>query len=311
VTPSLAALAPAKVNLTLRILGRRADGYHELDSLVVFAGCGDHLTFEAGPSLDLTVSGPTAGQAGAVADNLVLRAAKALADKVPGLTVGRFALTKELPAGAGLGGGSADAAAALRLASAVTEPIHPPPNLRPEELDLVAASLGSDVPSQLVSGVAVGTGAGDLAERFEPLATHAYVVLPTDLRLSTATVYAEADRLGLGRPEGELRDLHAALIAALEPAMGGARIPERLLVNDLQEAALSLCPEIGARLETLLSVGAEQVLVSGSGPSTVGIRWGEGALQWASGAADRLRATHPGAVAARPVNAEFAMPELA
>ncbi len=114
-TLSLAALAPAKVNLTLRILGRRADGYHELDSLVAFAGCGDHLTFDAGPSLDLTVSGPTAGQAGAVADNLVLRAAKALADKVPGLIVGRFALTKELPAGAGLGGGSADAAAALRL----------------------------------------------------------------------------------------------------------------------------------------------------------------------------------------------------
>ena len=187
----------------------------------------------------------------------------------------------------------------------------PPPNLRPEELDLVAASLGSDVPSQLVAGVAVGTGAGDLAERFEPLATHAYVVLPAGLQLSTATVYAEADRLGLGRPADELRDLYAALVAALEPAMGGARIPERLLVNDLQEAAVSLCPEIGERLEALSSVGAEQVLVSGSGPTTVGIRWGEGALEWASNAADRLGATHPGAVAARPVNAEFAMPELA
>ena len=84
--PSLAAPAPAKVNLTLRILGRRADGYHELESLVAFAGCGDHLTFCAGPQLELAVSGPTAGQSGAVADNLVLRAAKALAARIPGLT---------------------------------------------------------------------------------------------------------------------------------------------------------------------------------------------------------------------------------
>jgi 4-diphosphocytidyl-2-C-methyl-D-erythritol kinase len=203
-----------------------------------------------------------------------------------------------------MGGGSADAAAALRLASAVAPG-------RPEELDLVAASLGSDVPSQLVSGVAVGTGAGDLAERFEPLAPHAYVVLPAGVQLSTATVYAEADRLGLGRPAEELRDLYAALIAALEPAMGGARIPERLLINDLQEAALSLCPAIAGLLEALSSVGAERVLVSGSGPTTIGIRWGEGARDWASKAADELRMTHPGAVAAGPVNAEFAMPELA
>ena len=119
-----------------------------------------------------------------------------------------------------MGGGSADAAAALRLASAVTEPTDPTPNLRPEELDLVATSLGSDVPSQLVSGVAVGTGAGDLAERFEPLAPHAYVVLPAGFPLATATVYAEADRLGFGRPAGELRDLYAALIARWSPAAG-------------------------------------------------------------------------------------------
>src|SRR5882724_244395 len=107
--------APAKVNLTLRVLGKRADGYHDLESLVMFAGLADQVTLVPGAALGLDVDGPTAGAAGDVSDNLVLRAARALADRVPGLQLGRFALTKRLPVAAGLGGGSADAAAALRL----------------------------------------------------------------------------------------------------------------------------------------------------------------------------------------------------
>src|SRR5579871_3498517 len=114
-TGSEASLAPAKINLTLRISGRRSDGYHELESLVVFAPFGDRLTFSPNGPLDLDVSGPMADGAGPVADNLVLRAARALVDRIDGLRLGRFALHKELPSGAGLGGGSADAAAALRL----------------------------------------------------------------------------------------------------------------------------------------------------------------------------------------------------
>src|SRR5579871_2422928 len=109
------ALAPAKINLTLRISGRRADGFHELESLVAFAPFGDRLTFLPGGPLHLDVSGPMAEGAGPLADNLVLRAARALAERIDGLRLGRFTLHKELPAGAGLGGGSADAAAALRL----------------------------------------------------------------------------------------------------------------------------------------------------------------------------------------------------
>ena len=301
----LRALAPAKVNLSLFLGPTRADGRHELVTLFQSLSLADEVLLETGGEGDHVFCRGVDG------DNLAATALAALRARGWDGPPLRLSISKRIPVAGGMGGGSADAAAALRLASAVTEPTDPTPNLRPEELDLVAASLGSDVPSQLVAGVAVGTGAGDLAQRFEPLAPHAYVVLPAGLQLSTATVYAEADRLGLGRPAGELRDLHAALIAALEPAMGGARIPARLLVNDLQEAALSLRPEIGERLETLLSVGAEQVLVSGSGPTTVGIRWGEGALEWASNAAARLRAAHPEAVAAAPVNAEFAMPELA
>src|ERR1700754_5207797 len=107
--------APAKVNLTLRILGKRADGYHDLESLVVFARLADQVTLTPDAPLGLDVDGPTAAAAGDVADNLVLRAARDLAARTDGLRLGRYALTKHLPVAAGLGGGSSDAAAALRL----------------------------------------------------------------------------------------------------------------------------------------------------------------------------------------------------
>ena len=97
------------------MLGRRADGYHEIESLVAFADVGDRLTFAPGDALALDVSGPTADAAGAGGDNLVLKAARALAERVDGLRLGRFSLEKLLPVAAGLGGGSSDAAAALRL----------------------------------------------------------------------------------------------------------------------------------------------------------------------------------------------------
>jgi 4-diphosphocytidyl-2-C-methyl-D-erythritol kinase len=106
--------APAKVNLTLRVLGRRPDGYHEIESLVAFAGVGDALAFTPGSNLTLKVLGPTAALAGDLADNLVLRAARALGERCEGLRVGAFVLSKRLPVAAGVGGGSSDAAAALR-----------------------------------------------------------------------------------------------------------------------------------------------------------------------------------------------------
>ena len=116
----LIARAPAKVNLTLHVLGRRAaDGYHELESLVAFTGAGDVLSLEPGPELSLAVDGPTAQAAGEGGDNLVLRAARELSARVPGLVLGAFRLTKRLPVAAGLGGGSSDAAAALRLLAQV------------------------------------------------------------------------------------------------------------------------------------------------------------------------------------------------
>src|ERR1700735_2256191 len=107
--------APAKINLTLRVIGRRTDGYHEVESLVGFAGLFDWLAFEPGDDLILEVLGPRANEAGPIHENLVLRAARSLAAHMPGLRLGRFRLIKRLPIAAGLGGGSADAAAALRL----------------------------------------------------------------------------------------------------------------------------------------------------------------------------------------------------
>src|SRR5262249_37860280 len=133
--------APAKVNLTLRVLGRRADGYHEIESLVAFAGVGDAVTFTPGGALALAVGGPTAAAAGDVADNLVIKAARALAERVEGLKLGRFTLSKRLPVSAGLGGGSADAAAALRLLARANRMTPDDPRLMQ-----AARATGADVP---------------------------------------------------------------------------------------------------------------------------------------------------------------------
>ena len=133
--------AHAKINLTLRVIGRRADGYHDIESLVVFAGLGDVLTFAPADALTLAVRGPNARASGAIPDNLVLRAARALAERVEGIKLGRFALSKRLPVAAGLGGGSADAAAALRILARVN-------NMKLDDPRLMQAAraTGADVP---------------------------------------------------------------------------------------------------------------------------------------------------------------------
>ena len=131
----------AKVNLTLRVLGRRGDGYHEIESLVAFAGLGDALSFSPGGELAVTVHGPSAALAGETADNLVLKAARALADRVPTVGLGVFDLDKRLPVAAGLGGGSADAAAALRLLARANDLAADDPLLY-----AAARATGADVP---------------------------------------------------------------------------------------------------------------------------------------------------------------------
>jgi 4-diphosphocytidyl-2-C-methyl-D-erythritol kinase len=277
----LAAVAPAKVNLTLRILGRRADGYHELESLVVFAGCGDRLTFDAGPHLDLTVGGATAGQSGAVADNLVLRAAKGLTDKVPGLTVGRFALTKELPAGAGLGGGSADAAAALRLLADANGL-----ELDDERVIAVARATGADVPVCLDPRPRVMRGIGDILSAPLTLPKLGIIIVHPGIAMPTPPVFkalglTPGERCAAGAASGPVPDEREALLVWL----AGER-------NDLEPPATSIAPAIADVIRAIAALpGCRLARMSGSGSACFGLFDTEAA---AAAAVHGLAAAHPG-----------------
>src|SRR6476620_5195437 len=154
--PVLSDQARAKVNLTLRVNGRRADGFHDLESVVAFADCADRLTLTPGPDLDLKMSGPLAQACGQTSDNLVLKATRLLAERVPGLKAGSFTLDKVLPVAAGIGGGSADAAAALRLLAKLNGL-----SLDDERLLDVALETGADVPVCLASRACDMTGVGE------------------------------------------------------------------------------------------------------------------------------------------------------
>src|SRR5689334_19493216 len=153
--------ACAKVNLTLRVNGRRADGYHDLESVVAFADCADQLTLSPGPDLGLTMSGPLAQACGDTSDNLVIKAARLLGERVPGMKAGSFALDKVLPVAAGIGGGSADAAAALRLLAQLNGVALDDPRVIE-----VARLTGADVPVCVQSAGCVMTGVG---ETLQPL----------------------------------------------------------------------------------------------------------------------------------------------
>jgi 4-diphosphocytidyl-2-C-methyl-D-erythritol kinase len=190
---SEAALAPAKINLTLRILGRRADGFHELESLVAFAPFGDRVTFWRDKRLDLKVSGPMAAGAGPSADNLVLRAARALAERIEGLTLGRFALIKQLPSGAGLGGGSADAAAALRLIAKVNRL-----GLDDARIHDAARATGADIPVCLDPRPRVMRGIGEILSAPLALPKLGILIVHPGLAVPTGPVF---NALGLAPGE--------------------------------------------------------------------------------------------------------------
>jgi 4-diphosphocytidyl-2-C-methyl-D-erythritol kinase len=290
----LRALAPGKVNLCLFLGGvRSSDGRHELVTLLESVSLADELelsTLDRGADVVHCpgVDGPNL-VVGALAE---LRACGWDAPPV------RIDIRKRIPVAAGMAGGSADAAAALRLAAHLA-PL-------PEGLVLaeLAAGLGADVPSQLTPGLALGTGAGEIVEQTAALAPRAFVIVPlAGRRLSTADVYREADRLGLARSQPSLARVHGALVRALrEPA----ELPRELLVNELEPAARSLCPEIDSALGALRNAGAWPVLVCGSGPTSVGVYWGADAPARAAQTAAALSARFTGTVDAVPVNAEFA-----
>ena len=295
---TLTARAPGKVNLCLFLGPVRGDGRHELVTLFESVSVADEVSVaplrRGSSDSDEVVCPRVDGQ------NLAERALGALRERGWDAAPVRVVIRKELPVAGGMGGGSADAAAVLRMAPRLA----PVPASVVEE---VAASLGADVPSQLVPGVAIGTGAGDMVYRVaEPIAPHAFAVVPLGFELSTAEVYREADRLGLPRGAGELASRHRELQRALFRA--GAGLPAELLVNELEPAALSLAPEIGRALEAVREAGAAHVMVSGSGPTVFGVWWGSEASGLAAEAAGSLADRYPGATGATPVSEEFGAP---
>jgi 4-diphosphocytidyl-2-C-methyl-D-erythritol kinase len=268
--------APAKVNLTLRVLGRRVDGYHEIESLVAFAGVGDAVTFTPGGALALAVGGPTAAAAGDVADNLVLKAARALAERVEGLKLGRFTLSKRLPVSAGLGGGSADAAAALRLLARANRMTPDDPRLMQ-----AARATGADVPVCLDPRARLMCGIGDILS--DPLDLPRLFALLVNPGVAVAT-----------------KDVFAALnVPPAEPmAQAGAPAESaRLLAeitngrNDLEGPAIELEPAIAQVLAVLRNLpGCRLARMSGSGATCFGLF---DSTRAASAAARTLRVGYP------------------
>jgi 4-diphosphocytidyl-2-C-methyl-D-erythritol kinase len=246
--------APAKLNLCLYLGGRRDDGLHELRSLFCPLALSDRIVaVDASGEADEVVCPGIDGPNLAAVALEALRARGWRRDPV------YVEIDKRIPVAAGLGGGSADAAAMLRLAEGEVD-----------GLEGIAAGLGADVPSQLKPAFALVGGAGERVERLDDPGEFGLVLIPDDVGLRTADVYAEAARLGLGRSAAELEQLEAQL---REAARGGPSPLEyaELLVNDLEQAALSLRPEISEALAALEEVGAKRAVVTGSGPTAFGL----------------------------------------
>ncbi|MGY8634692.1 4-(cytidine 5'-diphospho)-2-C-methyl-D-erythritol kinase [Bradyrhizobium sp. 14AA] len=284
--PALIEEGRAKVNLSLRVVGRRADGYHDLESVVAFADCADRLTLEPGGELKLVTTGPLAAACGDTADNLVIKAARLLAEAVPGLKLGAFALDKVLPVAAGIGGGSADAAAALRLLARLNNlPLDDP------RLQKVALATGADVPVCLFSRACDMTGVG---EQLLPLALPSMPCVMVNPRVPVATKDVFQ---ALGLRNGELLvGATAVLNAPAWPEEGGTVADWvdvlETVANDLEEPALRIEPVIGNVLEALRdSPGVKLARMSGSGATCFAIY---GAPTEAHTAAEKIRRDHPG-----------------
>jgi 4-diphosphocytidyl-2-C-methyl-D-erythritol kinase len=275
----------AKVNLTLRVVGRRVDGYHELESVVAFADCADRLSLAPGSELDLTMSGPLAQACGETSDNLVLKAAQLLGERVPDLKIGSFTLDKVLPVAAGIGGGSADAAAALRLLAQANGF-----EAGDSRLIEVAQLTGADVPVCLASRACVMTGVG---EGLLPLSLPVMPCVLVNPRFPVATrdVFA-----ALGLRNGELLVGATDVIRATAWPEEGASVEDWVEVlaagsNDLEAPAMRLQPVIGDVIAALSATnGAWLARMSGSGATCFAIY--ENTAD-AGRAANDLRRDHP------------------
>jgi len=258
--PALLENGRAKVNLTLRVVGRRVDGYHDLESVVAFADCADRLSLTPGPKLNLKATGPLARDCGETSDNLVFKAAQLLGERVPDLKLGDFTLDKVLPVAAGIGGGSADAAAALRLLAQANGLA-----LEDPRLIEVAQLTGADVAVCLASRACVMTGVG---ETLLPLSLPKMPCVMVNPRIPVATrdVFQ-----ALGLRNGELLVGATDVIRATAWPEEGASLEDWVEVlssgsNDLEAPATRLQPVIGEVISALSATnGAWLARMSGSG----------------------------------------------
>lgn len=266
--------APAKLNLGLYLGRARPDGLHELCSLFEPLALADLLRIEEAERDEVICPGVEG-------ENLAARALAALRERGWDAPPLRIEIEKRTPVAAGLGGGSADAAAVLRLAARGADPVaeaswsqgdqNASANLAGvADLPAIAAELGADVPSQLRPALALVRGAGERVEPLPAPAEHAVLLLPSGGGLSTAAVFGEADRLGLGRDPGELEEIAPRLRAAAGAGASPLAYVD-LLVNDLEPAAVSLRPDIGDALDALRATRAPAVFLSGSGPTAVAL----------------------------------------
>lgn len=273
----LSAKAPAKLNLSLHVCGKRADGYHLLDSLVVFTQWGDTLSVALSDTLELHQAGPFASHTGSQSDNIVLRAARALQNFANISNGASVWLDKQIPVGAGLGGGSSDAASTLQLLCRLWNVVPPQ-----AELEALAIRLGADVPACLAATPLRMQGVGEQITPVVNLPELWVLLVNAGHSLLTADVYrAYVPHDYIPAPQ-------------MPPAPDSASLIEYLLAcrNDLEPAALSLCPEIAVVLEQIVqNEGCLLARMCGSGATCFGLFTSEEVMQQA---AQKMHKQKPG-----------------
>jgi 4-diphosphocytidyl-2-C-methyl-D-erythritol kinase len=248
--------APAKINLTLHVTGRRADGYHVLESLVAFSRSGDTLALVPGDRLELAVAGPTAPAAGDPNANLVVKAARNLAERIEGLKLGAFRLVKNLPVAAGIGGGSSDAAAALRLLARHNDLALDDPRLHD-----AAVATGADVPVCVAAKARMMRGIGETLGPVVDLPPLPVLIVNPRKALETKSVFAEM-KIAVGAETHY--GLHPEIASGLSAEMLIAALKKGR--NDMEDAACVLMPIIGDVLAILAAApGCKLARMSGSG----------------------------------------------
>jgi len=282
------AFAPAKVNLTLRIGRKRPDGYHDLESLVVFADFGDTLRLTPSAPLGLTVEGPTAAQAGPADDNLVIKAVRALEAQTADLRTGHFHLSKSTPVAAGLGGGSSDAAAALRLVAGLNGMA-----LQDHRVLSAARATGADVPVCVEPVPRFMRGIGEILSAEIRLPRLAAVLVNAGVPVPTARVFralAEA-RKTAETPAIDQDPASRDLETAAQPTFDALMASLAASGNDLEAPAVTLFPAVGAVLDALRALPSCRLTrMSGSGGTCFGLFE---TADDATDAAARLRHAHP------------------